>query len=103
MSLSHDEVLVCYSLGSCIGIALWDPVKRIGGMAHVLLPYSDGKVDAKTIYDPKTAAKYGDIGVPYLISLMLVLGCQKERLQAKLAGGAQIIPFTNQNLGTLEK
>jgi len=84
-SKDEAEVLVTYSLGSCVGVALWDPQCKAGGMAHVFLPH-------KSRNDDEPFGKYGDTAVPYLVSGLLDLGCKKENLQAWLAGGANVIP-----------
>lgn len=85
MALSDDpgEVLVTYSLGSCLGVAIYDPEIRAGGLLHCMLPLS------RT--DPESAlrqpAKYTDTGVVTLLKAMYDLGAVKERLIVKIAGG----------------
>jgi chemotaxis protein CheD len=71
-------------LGSCIGICIYDKVKKIGGMAHILLPN-------KTNSDKPE--KYADSAIPLLLSEMLKAGCKKENLSAKIAGGASMFKF----------
>jgi chemotaxis protein CheD len=82
--------LVTYSLGSCLGITVYDPVKRVGGLLHVMLP------DSRT--DPGKAAStpllYVDTGVPRLFQAVYSLGAERRRLVTKVAGGAQPL---NQN------
>lgn len=76
--------MVTYALGSCLGITIWDPVARVGGMVHVMLPASS--LDAE-----KAAAKpamFVDTGVPLLFKSAYKLGALKERLVVKVAGGA---------------
>jgi len=67
-------------LGSCVGVALYDPVRKIGGLVHVMLPTSQGF--------PGEPAKFADTGVELLINMMLKAGADKARLIAKIAGGA---------------
>lgn len=71
-------------LGSCIGLAIYDPDARIAGMAHVLLPESGGR--------PRGAlpGKYGDHAVECLIEGLLAHGAARARLRAKIAGGARM-------------
>ncbi|MBF0349546.1 MAG: chemotaxis protein CheD [SAR324 cluster bacterium] len=70
-------------VGSCIAIMLYDKKTRIGGMAHIMLGYSDGKTD--------TPGKYADTAVPHLIQLMEQSGAQAYRLKgAKVAGGGEM-------------
>jgi chemotaxis protein CheD len=80
----REDEIITYSLGSCIGLTLFDPEKRVGGLVHCLLPLSKA--------DPKKAAKnpymYTDTGVLGLIKKLYALGADRKKLVAKLAGGA---------------
>jgi len=82
-----DDVLVTYSLGSCVGLTLYDPVLRLGGMIHCMLPLSK--------IDPVKAAQvpemFTDIGVPRLIQSMIDHGGQMRRMVAKVAGAAKLL------------
>lgn len=70
-------------LGSCIAVMLYDSQKKIGGMVHIMLGYSDGRKDG--------VDKYADTGIPHLIEMMRQKGASKDRLtSAKIAGGAQM-------------
>ncbi len=84
-------VLTTLGLGSCVGIALYDPVTKVAGLAHVMLP------DSKQIKNNSNIAKFADTATLKLIKDMLVLGAQKSRLKAKLAGGAQMFAFDSKN------
>ena len=89
--------MVAYSLGSCVGVALWDHELRAGGMAHVFLPY-------KLEGSDRSFGKYGETAVPYLVSRLLSVGCRRENLEAKIAGGANVLPdvsFTFGDIGML--
>jgi chemotaxis protein CheD len=87
ISRSPEETLITYSLGSCVGLALFDPDLGIGGMVHSMLPLSK--------IDPAKAAKnpymFVDTGVPALLQAMFDLGVRKGRLVAKVAGGSAIM------------
>lgn len=79
--------LITYALGSCIGVSLYDPVARVGGMLHFMLP------NAKT-NEAKAAEKpgmFGDLGIPLLFKAAYDLGARKERLVVCAAGGAEVI------------
>jgi len=81
-----EEVLVTYALGSCIAVMLYDPVARIAGMIHYMLPQS-------TINPEKAAQKpamFADTGVPLLFQSMYAHGAVKTNLIVRVAGGAQI-------------
>jgi chemotaxis protein CheD len=76
VSNEPDDVLVTYSLGSCVGLTLYDPVVRVGGMIHCMLPMSE---------------MFTDTGIPALIQGVLNLGAQESRLVAKVAGAASLL------------
>lgn len=81
------KVLVTYSLGSCIGLAVWDPQVHVGGMLHYMLPESSLSPD-KAKARP---AMFGDTGIPALFRATYELGAVKKRLIIKVAGGAQLL------------
>lgn len=75
-------------LGSCVGVTLFDPQKKIAGLAHVMLPSSDIAREG-----PINIAKYADTAIPALVQQMTDAGVAKSRLVAKMAGGAQMFTF----------
>lgn len=81
--------LISYGLGSCVGIALFDPLTKIGGLAHIMLPDS---TQARSTENP---AKFADTCLPLMLGELLKMGATKSRLQAKIAGGAQMFTFAN--------
>lgn len=87
VSAKQEETLVTYGLGSCIGITIWDPVSRVGGLLHFMLPESQS--------DPVKArdnpALYADTGIPLLFKSAYQLGADKKRLLVRVAGGAQVL------------
>ena len=83
------SVLISYGLGSCIGISLYDPQTKIGGLLHIMLPDSN---QARASDNP---AKFADTGLPLMLNDVLSLGASKSRLVAKIAGGAQMFAFSN--------
>lgn len=74
-------------LGSCVGIAIRDPVTKIGGLAHVMLP------DSKQISNNVNKPKFADTGIELLVDEIVKLGANRSRLEAKIAGGAQMFGF----------
>jgi chemotaxis protein CheD len=87
VSNNPSATLTTYSLGSCLGISIYDPVAHVGGLLHIMLP--DSSIDAA-----KAAAKPGmfvDTGVPALFRATYQLGADKHRVQIAVAGGAQIM------------
>jgi chemotaxis protein CheD len=84
VSKDPDDNIITHALGSCLGIAVHDPVARVGGLLHIMLPLS-------TI-DPSKASSnpymFVDTGVPRLFLECYKLGAQKNRVVLKVAGGA---------------
>ncbi len=84
----RDAELVAYGLGSCIGVVVYDSVAQTGGMAHVLLPArSNGAGGSES---PGESARYADTGVRELMDRVTGLGASRDRLIAKVAGGARM-------------
>lgn len=81
------DTLITLGLGSCIGIVLYDPIMKIGGMAHIMLP------DSTQIKNNSNLAKFADTGIRVLVDKMTQVGARKSRLVAKIAGGAQMFDF----------
>jgi chemotaxis protein CheD len=86
ISSREEDLLITYALGSCLGIAVYDPVVRVGGMIHIMLPISTVN-PAKAANNP---LMFVDTGVPELFKSCYKLGAKKERLIVKVAGGASL-------------
>jgi chemotaxis protein CheD len=79
--------LATYSLGSCLGISIFDPVARVGGLLHVMLPES--KIDPDKAQ--RQPAMFMDSGIPALFRAAYELKAEKHRVQICVAGGAQVM------------
>ncbi|HTB84808.1 MAG TPA: chemotaxis protein CheD [Candidatus Sulfotelmatobacter sp.] len=92
MAVSNDPgaELVTYSLGSCLGITIYDPLKQIGGLLHLMLP--DSNID--TVKAGAMPSMFVDTGVPRLFHAAYNLGAERSRLVIKVAGGAQLLDST---------
>ena len=86
VSADPEVELITHSLGSCIGLAIWDPVVRVGGMLHYML--SDSKIAPERAL--VTPAMFADTGVPALFRASYRLGASKKRMIVKVAGGAKL-------------
>ncbi len=86
VSSNPSAVLVTYALGSCIAIMVYDPVMRAGGMIHYMLPLSEASPDKAT----ERPAMFADTGIPLLFHSMYALGCKKQNLTVKVAGGGSL-------------
>ena len=85
--VSPDSITTL-GLGSCVGIALRDPVTKIGGLAHVMLP------DSTIIRNNTNIPKFADTGIEELVKQVVARGANRSRLVAKIAGGAQMFAFS---------
>ena len=80
------EVIVTHALGSCIAVCIWDPVIRVAGLLHFLLP--DSRINpARAQEQPDT---FADTGIPRLFQAAYARGLQKNRAVVCLVGGAEI-------------
>ncbi len=91
VSSNRDDVLVTYALGSCIGVAVYDPVAGVGGLLHFMLP--DSTLDQNKAKE--SPAMFADTGIPLLFKACYRLGADKKRMIVKVAGGASILDDTN--------
>ena len=87
----EPDILTTLGLGSCVGIALYDPITKIGGLAHIMLP------DSTQIKNNENKAKFADTALDVLLQEMQGVGARKNRLIAKIAGGAHMFEFKNMN------
>ena len=85
------DVLTTLGLGSCVGIALYDPGSKIAGLAHVMLP------DSTQIQNNENVAKFADTAILKLMRDMMKMGARAHMLRAKIAGGAQMFAFNSTN------
>ncbi len=86
VSRNPGDIIVTHALGSCIGIAIHDPVAGVGGLVHYMLPQS--KVDEKKAQN--NPFMFGDTGIPRLFASAYKLGANKDNLRVVMAGGAQV-------------
>ncbi len=88
---NQGVVLTCVGLGSCIALCVYDPVAKVGGMAHMVLPESSGR------QDEEPSPRYVDAGVPMLFEEMTRQGAIKSRLVVKIVGGASMLSVPGLN------
>ena len=90
------DVLITVGLGSCIGLTLYDPVNKIGGMVHYMLP------DSHITANNGNIAKFADTGIPELLKRITLAGANRSRLIAKIAGGAKMFGVNQMsNIGSI--
>lgn len=83
---SGTETLMTVGLGSCVAVVLDDPIARVGGVAHVVLP---GSTRGER---PGQPGRYATSAVPLLVERVVAGGGRRERLRARLVGGATMFP-----------
>ena len=86
VSTDPADVLTTYSLGSCIGVYLYDRTSQIGGMLHYQLP--DAKMDPERAREKPFV--FADSGMKILVDKLVSMGANKKRMQIKVAGGASM-------------
>lgn len=82
-----EDSFITHALGSCLGVAVHDPVARVGGLIHIMLPMS--KIDREKAQ--KKPCMFVDTGIPALFKHLYQLGASKENITVKVAGGAKIL------------
>ena len=91
VSSAPGHMLVSLGLGSCIGLALIDRRMGIAGLAHIVLPQSQGHVN-------ENSRKFADLAVPEMLAELEDLGARKMRLEAVLVGGASMFAVSSASL-----
>jgi chemotaxis protein CheD len=81
---SAPAAFVTYALGSCVGICLYDPVCKVGGLGHIMLPYFPEDHPNERVH------RYADTCLPEMVKAMQRMGCIPSRITAKIAGGAKM-------------
>jgi chemotaxis protein CheD len=82
---NQTGLVLTTTLGSCVASCLYDPEARVGGMNHFLLPHGED-------FEGPDAVRYGAHAMELLINGMLHAGARKDRMEAKLFGGARLSP-----------
>ena len=85
------DAITTLGLGSCVGVVLYDPTKKISGMVHVMLP------DSTKIKNNENLAKFADTGIEELLKQIVAKGANRKNIVAKIAGGAQMFAFKSDN------
>lgn len=91
VSNNPEEVLITYALGSCVCMAVYDPMVKVGGLLHFMLP--DSSLDREKA--KATPGLFADTGIPFLFQSCYAYGARKKGMIVKVAGGAQILDDTS--------
>jgi len=93
---TSPRILITSNLGSCVGVALYDPVSLIGGLAHITLPSRNQMPKERNLF------KFADTAIPILIKKIAKMGACQHRIVAKIAGGGDMFPFPTQTLSLID-
>lgn len=85
IKIANGPAVLRTILGSCVGICIYDRMKKIGGLAHILLPVDTSNGTA--------IEKFADTAIPHMVQMLLKEGAKKEFMSAKIAGGASMFKF----------
>jgi len=88
VSRNNNDILTTYSLGSCLGIAIYDPIIQVAGLIHCMLP--DSAIHPQKV--EKNPCMFVDTGLPALLQEMQNCGCRENNLIVKAAGAACMMP-----------
>lgn len=81
--------LLTFGIGSCVAVCLYHHGTKLGGLAHIMLPWNEKN-------DRSLTGKYADTAIPALISQMTSNGASRTGITAKIIGGASVfLPEAN--------
>lgn len=86
------DTLITVGLGSCIGIAIYDKINKIGGLAHIMLP------DSTQFSKINNEMKFANLAIPMLVDKLVKFGANKRGMKAKIVGGASMFNFSDQKM-----
>lgn len=87
VSREPEAMLISFALGSCIGVTLYDPLVRVGGLLHFMLP--DSQIDRQK--SQRNPWMFADTGIPLFFQEAYKLGAEKKRVYVKVVGGSQVL------------
>jgi len=93
--VTKDKLEISTILGSCVSVCLFDPIRRIAGMNHFLLPVND-KINSDI-------EKYGDTSLEYMLGKMLNMGSNQRDIAANIFGGGEVLTYKNLNFNIGKK
>lgn len=82
--VNGGDSLVTYALGSCVGICLYDPLVKVGGLGHIMLPNFPQNNPSENRH------RFADTCIPDMLEQMMKMGALRQRIVAKIAGGAKM-------------
>lgn len=86
-STSTEDTLITHGLGSCLGVAAYDPILKIGAMLHYMLPIATGDRSAQVDFNPYM---FGNTGLELMLQFFDLQGSQRKNIRFVIAGGASI-------------
>jgi len=92
------DLLVTYALGSCVGICLYDKIRKIAGLSHIMLPDSKSSGESNV-----NRMKFADTAIPDMLQKMTSMGAMQTGMTAKIAGGAMMFQTTSDRFNIGER
>jgi len=86
LSNAAGDIVVTHALGSCIGIAIYDPDACVGGILHYMLPKSS--IDEQKA--DQNPFMFADTGIPLFFQKAYQMGARKDKLRVVMAGGSNL-------------
>ncbi len=91
ISNNPSETLVAFSIGSGIGMTIYDPISSVGGLLNFMLPSSTTIESAKI---KKYPFMFADTGIPAFLTALEAMGTKTDRMKVVIAGGARVLDQT---------
>ncbi|MCP4153333.1 MAG: chemotaxis protein CheD [bacterium] len=88
-----EDLIITYALGSCLGVVIYDPVAKVGGLLHAMLP--DAAIARKKKEENFNPAKFVNTGIPLLFKEAYKLGAKKNKVNVRMAGCSKILDESN--------
>ncbi len=85
----NSGTLITYALGSCVGVSMYDPIMKVAGLLHIILPQSNNRMNEPFPY------KFADTGIAQMIKDLTRLGGNRRNFVCKIAGGAKMFKGEN--------
>lgn len=89
----NSVVMASFGLGSCVAVVMFDPLRKVGGLAHVMLPESRGKDSGVN------PAKFADTAVGHLVDEMVGKGARQNGIRCKIVGGSKMFEIPVSSAG----
>lgn len=95
-----SDNLTASGIGSCLVITLYDPKRKVGALAHAMLPSnSPARDERQGAMDKRRDAMYVGVAIDEMLKKIKAFGAKREDLEAKLIGGANMFAAFKSDIG----